>query len=151
MTTKKKTRRALPKKASVFQQWRHFAAYIYLLICVFDFILMPIAYEAWHRALGPVELIQASKDLDPAAQVEVIKTFSQQERWQPLTLGETGLFHIAFGAILGVAAWTRGNEKINRARRGLADAYDYHDEEEQDEPKENDGDLPPCTGAIDSK
>lgn len=139
-----KIRRALPKKASVWQQWRHFAAYVYLIICVFDFIFMPLVYEIWHRALGPVELIQAARGLEPAAQVEVIKTFSSQERWEPLTLGESGLFHVAFGAILGVAAWTRGNEKINRIRKGLADAYEYHD---ADEDHRFDS-LPPQSGRI---
>jgi hypothetical protein len=32
--------------------------------------------------------------------------------WQPLTLQGGGLIHISFGAILGVAAWTRGQEKV---------------------------------------
>jgi hypothetical protein len=32
--------------------------------------------------------------------------------WQPLTLQGGGLIHIAFGAILGISAWTRGQEKI---------------------------------------
>ena len=32
--------------------------------------------------------------------------------WQSLTLSNGGLIHLAFGAILGVSAWTRGQEKI---------------------------------------
>lgn len=132
MTKKRTRRRAIAKKPAVWQQWRHFAAYIYLIICVFDFIAMPIVYEVFHRALGPVELISAARGLEPAAQVEIIKTFSKDGRWEPLTLGETGLFHIAFGAILGVAAWTRGSEKINRIQRGMPEAYDFEDVEDDD-------------------
>lgn len=131
MTQRRRTKViAVPKKPSVWQSWRHFAAYVYLGICLFDFVLMPIAYELFHRSLGPVALIQASRGLDPAAQVEIIKTFSANERWEPLTLGETGLFHIAFGAILGVSAWTRGREKHSRIQNGMPEAYDYCDEHE---------------------
>jgi len=32
--------------------------------------------------------------------------------WQPLTLGGGGLYHLAMGAVLGIAAWSRGQEKI---------------------------------------
>lgn len=124
-----KTRR-VAKKPAVWQQWRHFAAYIYLFICLFDFVAMPIAYEIFHRALGPVELIAAARSLEPAAQIEIIKIFSSGARWDPLTLGETGLFHIAFGAILGVAAWTRGHEKINKIQHGVPEAYAYEDVED---------------------
>ena len=33
--------------------------------------------------------------------------------WQPYTLNNGGMFHIAMGAILGAAAWKRGEEKKN--------------------------------------
>jgi hypothetical protein len=32
--------------------------------------------------------------------------------WQSLTLSNNGMLHIAFGAIVGVTAWSRGQEKI---------------------------------------
>lgn len=34
------------------------------------------------------------------------------EAWSPLTLQGAGLFHLAMGAILGVTAWSRGQEKM---------------------------------------
>jgi hypothetical protein len=37
--------------------------------------------------------------------------------WESLTLSNGGLIHLAFGAILGVTAWTRGMEKCERERR----------------------------------
>jgi hypothetical protein len=39
--------------------------------------------------------------------------FSQQQ-WNPITLKEGGFYHLAMAAIIGVAAWTRGQEKITR-------------------------------------
>jgi hypothetical protein len=33
-------------------------------------------------------------------------------QWQPLTLIGAGLFHMAMGAVLGITAWSRGQEKI---------------------------------------
>ena len=49
------------------------------------------------------------------------------EPWDPLTLQGAGLYHIAMGAVLGVAAWTRGKEKIvrNKLEHGYnPDEYD---------------------------
>lgn len=34
------------------------------------------------------------------------------EAWSPLTLQGAGLFHLAMGGILGVTAWSRGQEKM---------------------------------------
>ena len=39
--------------------------------------------------------------------------------WNPLTLQGGGLFHISMGAVLGVAAWTRGQEKLARYDHGF--------------------------------
>jgi K+ transporter len=36
--------------------------------------------------------------------------------WQSLTLQNGGFFHIAMGAVLGVAAWTRGQEKLAKTK-----------------------------------
>jgi hypothetical protein len=42
-------------------------------------------------------------------QVAAKQTVTQ---WNPLTLQGAGLYHVAMGAILGVAAWSRGQEKM---------------------------------------
>ena len=44
-------------------------------------------------------------------QSEALSIMYAKGQWQSLTLQGGGLFHIAFGAILGAAAWTRGMEK----------------------------------------
>jgi hypothetical protein len=72
--------------------------WLYMLICFVDFVLFP-----------------AMTMFLPA----VLKGFGvtvQYSAWQSLTLSNGGLMHIAFGAILGVAAWSRGQEKIAGSR-----------------------------------
>ena len=39
-------------------------------------------------------------------------------QWQPLTLQGAGLFHIAMGGVLGLAAYGRTQEKLNGANNG---------------------------------
>lgn len=72
------------------RKWRPFMAWQYAAVCLFDFIVAPIVWS----------IIQASFK----------GAVSQQ--WIPLTLQGAGLYHIAMGAILGVAAWSRGQEKM---------------------------------------
>jgi hypothetical protein len=42
-------------------------------------------------------------------------------QWAPLTLQGGGFIHMAFGAILGISAWTRGKEKIAQVENGSAE------------------------------
>jgi hypothetical protein len=39
-------------------------------------------------------------------------------QWQPLTLQGAGLFHLAMGAVLGIAAFGRTQEKLGGANNG---------------------------------
>lgn len=71
------------------RKWRPLMAYTYMLICIFDFIIFPILWS-----LPPV----------------IHNT--QLAQWKPMTLDNGGLFHVAMGAVLGVAAWSRGQEKL---------------------------------------
>jgi len=75
--------------------WRPAMGWLYMLICAFDFVIAPMLTMAM-----PVFL----KNLGATA-----ITYTQ---WQSLTLANGGLIHLAFGAILGITAWTRGQEKI---------------------------------------
>jgi hypothetical protein len=80
----------LDKEDWMTKKWRPMMAIVYMMINLFDFIIGPILYnllQYWNpgQAIG---------------------------MWQPLTLQGGGLIHIAFGAILGISAWTRGQEKI---------------------------------------
>lgn len=73
------------EEAWIKQYWRPAIAWQYFAVCVFDFIIFP-----------SIDLV-----------------FLQQQ-WDPLTLKESGFYHLAMAAIIGVAAWTRGQEKIQR-------------------------------------
>lgn len=74
--------------------WRPMMAMTYMAIIICDFIIFPIAWSLIQfHGLGEVEI-----------------------QWSPLTLLSGGIFHAAMGAVLGVAAWTRGQEKIERLK-----------------------------------
>jgi hypothetical protein len=74
-------------------KWRPMMAVTYMAICICDFILFPIGFT-----IVQYDETQAAND-----------AFRQ---WQPLTLQGGGFIHMAFGAILGITALTRGQEKI---------------------------------------
>lgn len=69
--------------------WRHYLAYVYMLVTIFDFIVFPILWAIFTAKRG--ELTSA---------------------WSPITLMGGGLFHLSFGAILGVSANAKAKEKI---------------------------------------
>jgi len=71
-------------------KWRPLMAVIYMVTCFCDFVLFPIMWS----------LLQAMS----AGQVT--------SQWMPLTLQGAGLYHIAMGAVLGLAAYGRSQEKI---------------------------------------
>jgi hypothetical protein len=84
------------------RKWRPMMAYTYMAICMFDFVVGPIINYYFFT-----------------------KTSIPFVAWKTLTLGEGGLFHLAMGAILGVAAFTRGQEKVTRIERNNSPApYD---------------------------
>lgn len=96
-------------------KWRSAAAYVYLLICLSDFMLIPMYYEFLNHKVQTAEFVGLALKFDgSASQIEALKAIRQTRVWQPLTLQSTGLFHVAFGGILGVVAW-KGKEKISVA------------------------------------
>jgi hypothetical protein len=75
--------------------WRPMMAVVYMAIILFDFIIAPVFWSM--------------------LQVYAAGTITLQ--WAPLTLISGGLFHAAMGAVLGVTAFMRGQEKIERLRK----------------------------------
>lgn len=96
------------------RQWRPICAFLYLSICVFDFIIMPSIYVRYNE-IDKV-FLEDLKDLPVEVQSEFIRTILAPREWTPLTLQGGGLFHLSFGAILTGAATTRGLEKIETIR-----------------------------------
>ena len=103
--------------------WRPAAAWIYLSICVFDFVLMPI-YTA-RTNLKLEQVIQVSRQVREEDRLPAITTLLKKNSWEPLTLAENGMFHISFGAILGVAAWTRGRVQEAQVKNYQAPVEEY--------------------------
>jgi uncharacterized membrane protein len=70
--------------------WRPAMGWLYMLMCFCDFVAFPIIAMFMPQFIKGMTYIP----------------------WKSITLDNGGLIHMAFGAILGVAAWTRGQEKI---------------------------------------
>jgi hypothetical protein len=83
---------ALDKDAQdwINKKWRPVMGWVYMLTCTADFVLFPILWS----------LLQA------------LSKGSVTSQWQPLTLQGAGLYHIAMGAVLGIAAYGRTKEKV---------------------------------------
>ena len=78
-------------------KWRPMMGWMYMLICTMDMVVFPVLWS----------LLQAV-------------THTAITQWNPLTLQGAGLFHIAMGAVLGIAAFGRTQEKLNGANNGGA-------------------------------
>lgn len=70
-------------------RWRPIVAVVYAFIVLFDFVFAPILWGVL------IYLVDG----------DVIQ-------WNPLTLDQGGIFHIGMSAVLGITAWSRGQEKI---------------------------------------
>ena len=71
------------------KKWRPAMGWTYMAICILDMAIFPILWS-----------------------VVQVMTKTPLTQWNPLTLQGAGLFHLAMGAVLGIAAWSRGQEKI---------------------------------------
>ena len=72
-------------------KWRPAMGWMYMLVCTTDFVLFPVLWSL----------------------VQVIGGGEVRTQWSPITLQGAGLFHMAMGAILGIAAYGRTQEKLN--------------------------------------
>jgi hypothetical protein len=75
-------------------KWRPAMGWMYMIVCICDFIINPILWTLAQQDGGAVA-----------------------QQWSPLTLQGAGFFHIAMGAVLGITAFGRTMEK----RDGKAD------------------------------
>lgn len=82
-----------PQEDWMTKKWRPMMAMMYMICCLCDFAIFPIMFtvvQFWEE--------QAAND-----------AFRQ---WVPITLQGGGLFHVAMGAVLGVTAYGRTQEKL---------------------------------------
>ncbi len=77
-------------------KWRPMMGWMYMLVCTSDFVIFPILWSL----------------------VQVVGGGRVETQWSPITLQGAGLFHMAMGAILGIAAYGRTQEKLGGANNG---------------------------------
>ena len=77
-------------------KWRPMMGWMYMVVCIADFVFFPVLWSL----------------------VQVIAGGEVKSQWSPITLQGAGLFHMAMGAILGIAAYGRTQEKLNGANNG---------------------------------
>lgn len=78
--------------------WKPILAIVYALICLFDFILIPIGLNMMRKEVVHEHIMNVVSGLDPATQAEFIKAVYRN--YVPLTTQGNGVFHMAFGALL---------------------------------------------------
>ena len=86
--------------------WRQAIAWAFVIIILFDFVIAPSIVFALIKAGVTISM------------------------WTSLTLDMNGFFYLGIATILGAAAWTRGQEKIERTKKGFV--YDTDDESDTD-------------------
>jgi len=74
------------------KKWRPVMGWVYMMTCTMDFVVFPILWS----------LLQA------------IQGGQVSSQWNPITLQGAGLYHIAMGAVLGIAAYGRTKEKLEQ-------------------------------------
>lgn len=72
-------------------KWRPMMGWMYMVVCTADFVVFPVLW-------GLLQTIGGGR---------------VETQWMPITLQGAGLFHMAMGAILGIAAYGRTQEKLN--------------------------------------
>ena len=76
-------------------KWRPMMGWMYMLVCTMDMVVFPVLWSLLQTTVG-----------------------TGLTQWNPLTLQGAGLFHIAMGAVLGIAAFGRTQEKLGGANNG---------------------------------
>ena len=82
--------------------WRWTALGVYLVICLYDFMFVPIWYGLNRPDISQfMDIINATSE--PMVQMELMKKLTAQH--SPFTLMGGGIFLLAFGAILTGSAF----------------------------------------------
>lgn len=77
------------------KKWRPMMGWMYMVTCFADFVVFPVLWSV----------------------LQAVSKGQVTMQWQPLTLQGAGLYHVAMGAVLGIAAYGRTKEKIEGASK----------------------------------
>jgi len=72
------------------KKWRPVMGWVYMMTCTADFVVFPVLWSV----------------------LQALSHGQVTSQWQPLTLQGAGLYHLAMGAVLGIAAYGRTKEKV---------------------------------------
>jgi hypothetical protein len=87
---------AKPQEDWMARRWRPAMGWLYMAVCAMDFMIFPVLWSV----------------------LQSVSHGQVTNQWQPLTLQGAGLFHLAMGAVLGIAAYGRTQEKMAGANNG---------------------------------
>lgn len=87
--------------------WRPLMAMLYMILNIFDYIIRPLINYSYVKNIDIVDILLKLKDYDTVVQIKLIENLGNAVI--PPIMPE--FLHLAFGAILGVAAFSRGMEK----------------------------------------
>jgi hypothetical protein len=96
MPAEEKSESAKKNEDWMNSKWRPAMGWMYMAVCMADFVLFPVLWSV----------------------VQVLGDGKVETQWSPITLQGAGLFHMAMGAILGIAAYGRTQEKMAGANNG---------------------------------
>jgi hypothetical protein len=71
------------------KHWRPYMAWSWIIVCIFDLVIAPIAWTGLQAYMG-MPLTQGV----------------------PISFQGGAFYHMAMGAVVGITAWSRGQEKI---------------------------------------
>lgn len=106
------------EKSWIAKNWRALAAIAYLLICLFDFVIMPLIVFFAHDSFS--EMAKNIAGLPPEVQRVALDRIWGP--WTPLTLQCNGIFHISFGSLISTMAWKHSSEVVESMRQMTARA-----------------------------
>jgi hypothetical protein len=89
----KPTKSEQKKEDWMNSKWRPMMGWMYMIVCFMDFVGFPVLWSL----------------------LQMVSHGNVSSQWQPLTLQGAGLFHIAMGAVIGISAYGRTQEKLGGA------------------------------------
>lgn len=86
-------------KTERWYNWKPLAAFVYLFICLMDFVIMPVLIHQHNT-----DVLRRMLDMNQAQMAQTMDRV-KLEKWEPMTLSNAGVFHMAFATMLTGAAF----------------------------------------------
>lgn len=111
--------------------WKTLAVAVYLVICLFDFWLMPM----YRTHLNQEFIVNAAAEAEPENRAYILEVIDRiaLEKWTPVTTTGVGgvIFHLSFGVLMTGTALTRRTWTLSSSG-GLSSAPEKDKQEKND-------------------